>query len=301
MKLINDANTLSKYYQSHNPVVDRLKIKSKIAWRILGYVICTICFLIISNLAVHNSFQGEIQTSETLRYMKYIMIICYVIAGIGAIMFVIAICLPHYGDRQFNKIPFKVKKGVFTFLDWFLIIPICCTIVVFTYSFLFIITPISGRSMQPNIIDSERVLVSYVSKPKQFDVVVIEVNPEDNLEVFKKEYYIKRIIGMPGDQITWIDKVLIINGEVVDEYYFDDNYLASLSAVRDFQGIFQYKEDGRTIDVESIPEGYCFVMGDNRLGGESKDSRAIGLIPLDNIIGVAKYHMNGLLPGGKII
>lgn len=300
MKLINDANTLSKYYQTHNPVVDRLKIKAKIGWRILGYIICTICYLIISNLAVQNSFQGEIQTSETLHYMKYIMIACYVIAGIGAILFIIAICLPHFGDRQFNKIPYKTKKGLFTFLDWFLIIPICCTIVVFTYSFLFIITPISGRSMQPNIVDNERVFVSYVSKPTRFDVVVLEVNNQENIDVYQKEYYIKRIIGLPGDKLTWINKVLTINGEIIDEYYFDDNYLATLGSVRDFQGTFKYKLNGVVLESNTIPEGYCFVMGDNRLGLESKDSRSIGLVPLDNIIGVAKFHMNGLLPGGKI-
>ena len=151
--------------------------------------------------------------------------------------------------------------------------------------------------MEPNILDGEHVFVSYNEKLDVGKVVILEVTEYDNVNITESSFYIKRIIGKPGDQIRWNGNKLFVNDQEYKEEYFEDGHFGS-STVNQFDGIFTYKKNGETFTTETIPEGYYFVMGDNR--GDSKDSRDIGLIPEKNIIGVAKYHMSFIIPRGKI-
>ncbi len=96
--------------------------------------------------------------------------------------------------------------------------------------------------------------------------------------------YIKRIIGIPGDDIYVKDNVLYING-----YEKQESYLMPLTITSDFK-----LSDVCEVDLckdNRIPDDYYFVMGDNR--EESLDSRqsAIGLIPKDRIIGKAIFRL----------
>ena len=229
------------------------------------------------------------------------MILCYVISAIGIIYIIISLIFPAFANKISRNINFQAKKIIFNILDWGMILPICATIAVFFYTFIFIITPISGTSMNPTINDGDNILVSYLDEVDQFDVVVLEVNENDNFNVIGQTYYIKRVIGMPGDKITWINKKLYVNDNLIDEYYLEEGYLESFSSSEDFNGQFKYKdESGKEVQTYIIPDGYYFVMGDNRTIHGSKDSRQIGLIKEDNIIGVAKYFMNGIIPWGEV-
>ena len=178
--------------------------------------------------------------------------------------------------------------------------------------------------MVPTIEDSESVFVSYLDRVDRFDVVIAKITPEDNIGILSEQYYIKRVIGMPGDRVTWnwSNSTLKINGELINEGYFPSDYLNSerdkekaglskeqinrISEAESFDGEFTYKKYNKDtkkyeiITTTIIPDGYYFVMGDNRNQGGSKDSRVIGLIPSKNIIGVAKYHVVGIIPWGKI-
>jgi len=126
-----------------------------------------------------------------------------------------------------------------------------------------------------------------MGQPARGDVMVFK-NPEDNIT-----NYIKRVVGVPGDVVRYTDKTLYINDEKISE-----KLLAALPAGAPRELIFEeilgesihriIKRNDRTNRGEgewAIPEGYYFMMGDNR--DRSKDSRYIGLVPDENIVGRA--------------
>lgn len=129
----------------------------------------------------------------------------------------------------------------------------------------FIVTPIrvNGTSMNPTLVDKDIMILDKISYRfidiKRFEIIVIDK---------EAEYLIKRVIGLPGEKVEFKDNVLYINGKIVKEDFthFD---------VEDF-----------VLD-EVIPEGYYFVVGDNR--PDSLDSRYIGLISKKEIIGRTSF------------
>lgn len=127
----------------------------------------------------------------------------------------------------------------------------------------FLITPIkvNGTSMKDTLEHGDTMILNKISMKingiKRFQIVVIET---------EKSYLIKRVIGMPGETIEYKDGKLYINDKEINDPYYKNNTL-------DF-------------DKVKVPEGYYFVMGDNR--GDSMDSRIIGPINGENILGTTK-------------
>ena len=133
-------------------------------------------------------------------------------------------------------------------------------------------TEVSGSSMEPTLTDGDNLIVDKISyrfnEPKRFDIIVFPFQYQENT------YYIKRIIGLPGETVQ-IDEdgVIYINGEVLYESY----------------GREIIDSDKIGIAEEPIilgPDEY-FVLGDNR--NHSSDSRIpeVGNIKKDQIIGRA--------------
>ena len=83
---------------------------------------------------------------------------------------------------------------------------------------LFLIQPVSvdGHSMDPTLADGERLIVLRTAKIDRFDIVVAK-EKEGN----KTKEIVKRVIGLPGDTITYKDDVLYVNGKKTDEPYLD--------------------------------------------------------------------------------
>lgn len=149
------------------------------------------------------------------------------------------------------------------------IIPYVVIVIAVVLFRIFIATPIQvvGSSMYPTLKSDEILILNKVSrnKLKRFDIVVIKYNSET---------IIKRIIGLPGEKIEYIDNVLYVNGEIVDEpFEHEDTNDFSLSE----------------ISSESVPEDSYFVVGDNR--GISMDSRIIGFIDKKDILGKASLRL----------
>ncbi len=134
---------------------------------------------------------------------------------------------------------------------------------------------------------------------KRGDVIVFTYpNPEKDPSK-NDMYYIKRVVGVPGDSIDINGRQLILNGQPVPlEYegdYVDersgeelDEYIEDLSGHKHDAIFRQGKETtnkGNFIPVGEVPEGHVFVMGDNR--DNSQDSRFWGFVPVENIAGKA--------------
>ncbi len=143
--------------------------------------------------------------------------------------------------------------------------------------FLFAPTTVFGESMSPTFQDKDRVLLSKTTDIQRFDMIVFDAPDAD-------EFYIKRVIGLPGDSIEMKDDVLFINGKAFTEPYLEgnkeDSYFDKLTAD------FSLKE----VTGESrVPKGSLFVLGDNRIN--SKDSRIFGFISNDSIVGEVKLRI----------
>lgn len=145
----------------------------------------------------------------------------------------------------------------------------------------FIITPVivSGDSMKPNLHDKEILLEKKIgynsSSIKRFDIVIIKDG---------KEEIIKRIIGLPGEHISYKNNKLYVNDKVVEETF-------------DFRDTNDFNLE-EICTCSSIPKGKYLVLGDNR--PISKDSRVIGLIDEDDILGKAIYRIFPISKFGSI-
>ena len=147
-------------------------------------------------------------------------------------------------------------------------------LVVVALTFLFVQfvgqrTHVNGDSMNVTLEDGDNLIVDKLSyrfsDPKRFDIIVFPYQYQE------KTYYIKRIIGMPGETVQVIDGMVYIDGEMLDETYGME--------------IMQYA--GVASEPITLGEEEYFVLGDNR--NNSSDSRdpSVGNIQEDQIIGKA--------------
>lgn len=122
---------------------------------------------------------------------------------------------------------------------------------------------VDGASMEPTLVSGEYVVVDRVSyrlgSPQRGDIIIFHypLNP--------KEEYIKRVIGLPGDEVEVKNNAVYVNGQLLDESY--------LKITTDYAGTWR------------VPESRLFVLGDNR--NNSSDSHDWGTVPMDYVVGKA--------------
>lgn len=161
---------------------------------------------------------------------------------------------------------------------------------------------VDGSSMLPNLEDQERVLVNRQAF-REFDLNtalnwipgvdwegswnftpfgqlergdVVVLNPP----VETPQPFIKRVIGLPGDEIAFEDGYVLVNGERLDEQYIPEPITECDPR--------NARVDAPTCDL-TVPDDTVFVLGDNRSEFGSQDSRMYGVVAIDEIVGEAFF------------
>ena len=154
---------------------------------------------------------------------------------------------------------------------------------------------VEGPSMNPTLEDGDRLVLNKLSyrfdQLDRYDVIVFKYAYDTD------SYYVKRVIGVPGQTVSYHQDQLYIDGEPIEEPYLDEGKLL-VSYSGEFTWDFTLQEICQFDPCDVIPEGYYLVLGDNR--PHSKDSRHIGLISEDQILGKATWIQWPLSSFGRI-
>lgn len=157
-------------------------------------------------------------------------------------------------------------------------------LVLLVFTYLLRISDVSGPSMEPTLHENERVLISSLMyKAEHNDIVIVDSSA-------LKKLIVKRIIGLPGDSvdIDFESGIVSVNGVPVDEQLYEpgaDGSEPKLTADHFVNTLTTQNMGAFDSYPVKVPEGYVFVLGDNR--NRSKDSKhsELGLVPQEEVSG----------------
>ncbi|AVQ99027.1 signal peptidase I [Oceanobacillus sp. M65] len=165
----------------------------------------------------------------------------------------------------------KQKKKKSEWLDWLKALLIAFGLAFIVRTFLFAPIVVDGPSMLPTLHDRDQMIVNKIGyrfgDPERFEIVVFHASDQKD--------FIKRVIGLPGEHIAVRDNVLYVNDQPVEQPFlteYNNDILTNDFELEELPG--EYK---------TIPEDQVLVLGDNR--GNSTDSRILGMISMDQIVG----------------
>lgn len=163
----------------------------------------------------------------------------------------------------------KEKSIIGELLSWLIYIVIVVLLSLCIITFVGQRTKVSGHSMETTLSDGDNLIVDKISyrfrDPQRFEIIVFPFQYEEHT------YYIKRIIGLPGETVQVIDGYVYINGEMLDEHY----------------GLEVMEDPGIAAEPITLGEDEYFVLGDNR--NHSSDSRdpSVGVLHRKDLMGRA--------------
>ncbi len=181
--------------------------------------------------------------------------------------------------------------------SWLMYVLVAFVIASLLNVFVFQITKVQGSSMVPTLKHGDLYVISKIgnvfnSYPDYEDIIVIDSRTDrvrslsdDFKDIIKYNavtslitssqqdiYWVKRVIGLPGDTLQMKNGHVYRNGEKLLEKYVNPDEFPAYSGLE-----------------VTIPDGFIWVMGDNR--NHSTDSRVIGAVPVENVIGKLKFKL----------
>jgi signal peptidase I len=167
--------------------------------------------------------------------------------------------------------PGGLPPGVRAFFDWVVVVGVALLVAILVRTFLLAHFVVEGSSMRNTLHAGDRVFVNKLSyrlhDPNRGDVVVLH-----EIQGASERDLIKRVVGLPGEEVAMEDCIVTIDGFRLEEPYLDPTIVTPGNC-------------GRNFDPVVVPDDHVFVMGDNR--GGSQDSRDLGSIPEDDLVGRA--------------
>lgn len=205
---------------------------------------------------------------------------------------------------------FNILKEVW---EWFYTIFLALVIAFGIKMYLVDIVRVDGPSMFPTLVNNDRLFVTKIGyKPHQGDIIILDSAYKDRTQYYheyeaindttlntfgklrlyfklphdlKRKYYIKRIIGMPGDVIDIQDGKVIVNGEILDESYYD-----GVTGITDPNTVYPF----------TVSDNCVFVMGDNRPNSKDSRSTSLGEVQFKAIGGRAVFRLWPITTFGQL-
>lgn len=165
-----------------------------------------------------------------------------------------------------KKLNINLIKEILSWIFWIFASVLLAVVTVFCVGMK---TSVIGSSMEPSLYNGQEIflnrLVYKVASPRAGDVVVFLPNGNE-----KSHYYVKRVVGVPGDKLYIKSGMLYVNGDVVEEYFND-----------------RIAEPGILENEITLGEDEYFVIGDNCNSSEDSRSANVGTVRKSYIIGKA--------------
>ncbi len=239
------------------------------------YTVLFVIIMLMFSLIFQDSISGL-----SIITIDFFQKICYFFIAITVFLLLIVLLnRTNISDENFKWYHlFFVVIDLFEFAEKF----ICFIFVVV----MFFITPttVSGESMMNTYYNNDKLLVwDFLYTPSDDVVVICDINVDD-YDVDEDEYYIKRLVAVEGDTISYVaddeddnSGDLYVNDELICE---DITYNEFVTLASDKKASISYLSSEYYC---TVPDGYSIVLGDNR--NYSHDSRAIGMIHDSDIVG----------------
>lgn len=177
----------------------------------------------------------------------------------------------------------KKRKIIYIILELCIYIGIIYSVMNVVPKYVLERTEVSGCSMEDTLHNKEQIYINKlaynVSNPKRFDIIVFYhffdseyQNPSD---ADSYDYYVKRVIGLPGETVQIVGGEIYINGEVLEENY----------------GKNPIRYSGVASEPFTLDEGEYFVLGDNRESSQDSRYSVVGNVQKKDIVGKACFRI----------